>query len=394
MPQRYLGGAPGFDAGYRIILADIGRIWEVRCDEHAARVRVGTTRQSPDVVIGTDAATWIELREGRLSGVDAFSQRRLWVRGDLDLAVGLEGLFRLPDGRRPLLAVHDVQAGRERLSTLTMGTGPDVLLLHGLGGTKASFFETAAALSARYRVHALDLPGFGSSSKPTAAPYTARWMAKTVLSAMDTMGIERARIVGNSMGGRIGLEMGLRAPHRVVGLGLLCPAVVFIHRELAPLARLLRPELAFLPHHISRRMVARQFWSLFANHDLVDPEVDDVMVDEFQRIYGSAAARHAFMTVARNLYLDRPFGREGFYPRLSKLQPPALFVWCARDRLIPPGFRRHVARWLPSAGQIVLEGCGHVPQVERPAQTNGLLQRFFAGIDALAEGAETRRAAA
>ena len=53
-----------------------------------------------------------------------------------------------------------------------MGEGPDVLLLHGLGGTKASFFDTAAALSRRYRVHALDLPGFGGSSKPAPAPYT------------------------------------------------------------------------------------------------------------------------------------------------------------------------------------------------------------------------------
>jgi pimeloyl-ACP methyl ester carboxylesterase len=65
------------------------------------------------------------------------------------------------------------------------------------------------------------------------------------------------------------------------------------------------------------------------------------------------------------------------------IRAPALFVWGSHDRVIPPAFARHVAQWLPSAEQIVLEGCGHVPQVERPEQTIGLLERFFGRIDAL-----------
>jgi pimeloyl-ACP methyl ester carboxylesterase len=83
------------------------------------------------------------------------------------------------------------------------------------------------------------------------------------------------------------------------------------------------------------------------------------------------------------VYLERPFGRGGFFPRLSELRRPALFVWASHDRLIPAAFARHVDRWLPSAEQIVLDTCGHAPQVERPDQTNGLLQRFFARADAL-----------
>jgi pimeloyl-ACP methyl ester carboxylesterase len=129
--------------------------------------------------------------------------------------------------------------------------------------------------------------------------------------------------------------------------------------------------------------VAKQFWSLFADPDLIDPQVADVVVDEFQRIYGSPAARLAFLAAARNVYLDKPFGSGGFYPRLARLDAPALFVWCSHDRLIPPGFRRRVAEWLPAAEHIVLEACGHVPQVERPAQVNGLLRRFFARTDAM-----------
>ncbi len=78
-----------------------------------------------------------------------------------------------------------------------------------------------------------------------------------------------------------------------------------------------------------------------------------------------------------------PYRRGGFYRRLGGLRPPALFVWTRGDRLVPAAFERHVRRALPSAEQIVLDSCGHVPQVERPEQTNGLLRRFFAQVEAL-----------
>jgi pimeloyl-ACP methyl ester carboxylesterase len=381
LPARYLGAEPGFDATYHIRLGDIGRCWEVRCTALGARVRAGATRREPDVVIGTDAETWCALREGELSGVEAFSQRRLYARGDLDLAVGFEGLFRLPSGRPPLLRIHDVPVGRLKLSTLTMGEGPDLLLLHGLGGAKSSFFDTAAALSRRYRVHAIDLPGFGGSSKPANAPYGAPYAARAVIGAMDALGIDRAHIVGNSMGGRVAIEVGLERPDRVGGLALLSPAVAFIRRDWHWLVRVLRPELGMLPHSLGRSRIEQQFWALFADRDLVDPSVADIVVDEFERIYRNAGARLAFLASARAIYLETPFGRRGFYPRLAGLRPPALFVWSSHDRLIPEGFRRHVERWLPQAEQVVLQGCGHVPQVERPEETNGLLQRFFARID-------------
>jgi pimeloyl-ACP methyl ester carboxylesterase len=395
LPERYLGAERGFDATYHVRLGDVGRTWEVRCTEHGARVRRGVTSREPDVVIGTDSETWLRLRQGALSGIEAFSQRTLYARGDLDLAVGFEGLWRLPSGRPPLLRIHNVRLPGRRVSTLTMGEGPDVMLIHGLGGTKSSFFDTAAALSRDgYRVHAIDLPGFGGSSKPATAPYTARWFAESVAGVMDTLEIERAHLVGNSMGGRVALEVGLRYPERVRGIALLCPAVAFIKRGFHPIVRLARPELGMLPHRFTRGMVESQFWSMFADPDAVDPAVADVAVEEFQRIYSSAGARFAFLCAARNIYLDKPFGKGGFYPRLAELEAPSLFVWGTHDPLIPAAFKRHVARWLPAAEQIVLEGCGHVPQVERPEQTNGLLTRFLSRVDALSGPARSSRLAA
>lgn len=398
LPERYLGAQRGFDAQYHIRLGDLGRTWEVRLTEREARVRRGTTRRAPDVVIGTDARTWMALREGEISGADAFHQRRLYARGDLDLAVGFEGRFRLPNGRPPLLRIHDVALPGRTVSILTMGAGPDVLLLHGLGGAKSSFLETAAALSAAgRRVHVPDLPGFGSSSKPLTAPYSARWFAETVIETMDALGIDRADLVGNSMGGRVAIEVGLRAPERVGCLALLCPAVAFVKRSYHPIVRLARPELGLLPHAIPRAAVARRLWSLFADPDAIDPALADLVVDEFRRTYASAGARHAFLAAARNLYLDAPWGRTGFYARLADLDAPALFVWGSHDRLIPAGFQRVVAEWLPGAEQVVLAGCGHVPQVERPEQVHELLLRFLAergGSESVPASRRARLAAA
>src|SRR3954463_11421543 len=142
LPSRYLGADPGFDATYQVRLGDVGRTWEVRAHGERCEVRRSPTRE-PDVVIGSDAATWIGLREGRLSGLDAFAQRRLYARGDLDLALGFEGLFDLPGGRPPLIRVTDVEVPGARIRCLLSGEGADhVICLHGLGSNKASFFAT------------------------------------------------------------------------------------------------------------------------------------------------------------------------------------------------------------------------------------------------------------
>jgi pimeloyl-ACP methyl ester carboxylesterase len=383
LPERYLGSERGFDATWHVKLGDVGQTWEIRLTEAEARVRRGVTCTRPDVTIGTDADTWLRLRNAEMSGIEAFHQRLLYARGDLDLAVGFEGRFARPDGRPPLLRLHDVRLPGRRVRTLTMGEGDqDVLLLHGLGAAKSSFFETAAALAPHFRVHAIDFPGFGASSKPTLGPYTARWFADTVIGVMDELGIDDAHLVGNSMGGRVAIEVGLRNPDRVRALGLLCPAVAFVRRAWHPLVRLLRPEFGLLPHKYPRRAVASQLWSLFCDADTLDPALADIVVDEFQRIYRSPAARFAFLSAARNIYLDAPWGKNGFYARLADLEAPALFIWGTHDQLIPVGFKKHVAEWLPSARQIVLENCGHVPQIERPEVTQNLLRAFFAAADA------------
>ncbi len=378
LPERYLGGEEGRQATVQVRLSDIGRTWEIELRADRCKVRT-SPRGEPNVVIGTDAATWLALREGRLSGLDAFRQRRLWARGNLDVAVSFEGLFRLPGDRPPLLRVHDVRVRRARISCLTAGHGTKhAILIHGLGGAKSSFYETVAALSPDHTVHAIDLPGFGSSSKPLAS-YDPGFFARHVLCLMDALAIDRADLVGNSMGGRVALEVGLRAPSRVRTLSLLAPSMAFRRgRELVPLVRVLRPELAVLPPVLRPQQVRERFWQLIARPERVDPSVADIAADEFLRTHRSPAARIAFYAAARQIYLEAPHGPKGFWTRLELLRPPALFIWGSEDPLVPARFSRHVGAALPDAPQVVLSECGHVPQIELPERTHDLVRGFMA----------------
>jgi pimeloyl-ACP methyl ester carboxylesterase len=381
LPERYLGGEEGREAVVQIRLADIGRSWEVELRGDRCKVRT-SPHSRPDVTIGTDAATWLALREGRLSGLDAFRQRLLWARGNLDVAVGFEGLFRLPDDRPPLLRLHDVRVRGARISCLTAGHGPrHAILIHGLGGAKSSLFETVAALSSDHTVHAIDLPGFGASSKPLAS-YDPRFFARHVVRLMDALAIDRADLVGNSLGGRVALEVGMTAPSRVRTLSLLAPSMAFKRgRELVPLVRLLRPELAVLPPVFRPHHVRDRFWQMIAHPDRVDPSIADLAADEFFRAHRSRAGRVAFYSAARQIYLEPPHGPSGFWTRLELLRPPALFIWGSEDRLVPAGFSRHVERTLPNAPQIVLPNCGHVPQIELPERTHELIRHFMASAE-------------
>ncbi len=386
LPERYLGDE-GRRARVEIRLSDLGRSWEVELRDHRCRVRTSPRGRS-DVVIGTDAGTWVELREGRLSGLEAFRERRLWARGDLDVAVGFEGMFRLPDERLPLLRVHDVPVSGASISCLTAGQGKrHAILIHGLGGAKSSFFETVAALSPDHTVHAVDLPGFGSSSKPLAS-YDPAFFANHVLRLMDALAIDRADLVGNSLGGRVALEVGLLAPTRVRSMSLLAPSMAFRRgRELVPLVRVLRPELAALPAILRRGQVEGQFWRMVSRPERVDPSVAGIAADEFLRTHRSRAARVAFYAAARQIYLEAPHGPDGFWTRLEGLRVPALFIWGRQDRLVPIGFSRHVAAALPTARQIVLEDCGHIPQIELPEHTHELIREFIESTAAETEAA-------
>jgi pimeloyl-ACP methyl ester carboxylesterase len=195
---------------------------------------------------------------------------------------------------------------------------------------------------------------------------------------MDALQIERAFLVGNSMGGRVAIEAGLEAPDRIERMVLLAPSPAFIRkRQFVRLVRVLRPELALAPVYIPKRRVVAGIKSMFSRPERLADAWYEAAADEFIRVFNTPRGRIAFFSAARQIYLEEPWGDSGFWDRLPGLEVPSLFVWGARDRLVPAAFERHVEKALPGAASVVLEDCGHVPQYELSDQTHELVRGFF-----------------
>jgi len=104
------------------------------------------------------------------------------------------------------------------------GEGPDLVLIHGFGSDRLSWAGTSPALMEVARVHALDLPGHGDSLAADAGDGSARALADAVFAALDAHGIEKAHLLGHSLGGSIAMLMALDQPDRVRSLSLIAPA--------------------------------------------------------------------------------------------------------------------------------------------------------------------------
>ena len=269
--------------------------------------------------------------------MEAFQRGRLSIRYDLHLGVGF--LAATAGAGEHGLRFRAVETAVGPLSISEAGTGTPVLMIHGLGATKVSFLPTLAALAGTHHCIAVDLPGFGDSVKPIRARYDARFFARSMVALLDALELERAHLIGNSMGGRVALEVGLRAPERAGRLALLAPSLAWLrNRPWAPLLRLVAPQLGLIQpapravvEAIVQRVVpgARDEWTAAG-------------IDEFLRSYLTPRGRAAFYAAARNIYLEEPYGENGLWTRLPELQPPSLFVWGRRDALVPLAFARHV----------------------------------------------------
>jgi pimeloyl-ACP methyl ester carboxylesterase len=363
-----------------------GNPWTVHAASGGAlSLEPGAARNACTRVAG-DPLTLTAVIRGHLGATDAFLRGRLRVRGNLALALKLDGLFERR--QRPSDRIRPRRAKAAGIDTfyLEAGSGPAVVLLHGLGATNASMLPTFMALSKRYRVLAPDLPGSGDSGKPRGAydaPFFARWLT----AFLDATECSSAHLVGNSMGGRVALETALVAEHRVGRLVLLAPSLAFRKfRQAAPLVRLLSPEMGVVPVPLLRPYVRHSIQSLFVKPERLDAAWHDSATDEFLRVFAEPRGRVALFAAARQIYLETPFGPDGFWNRLPSLRVPSLFVWGSGDRMVPAAFSRHVQRALPKARSVIIPECGHIPQFERPYATNRLTMDFLAEADARREG--------
>ncbi len=349
-----------------------GETCDVVIKDGAARV-LDATDAEPDAVLKADADTWERVAENVGDGMSAFRAGRLRLRRDLHLGVGFLAATASHTGPGRLRLAR-VRTAAGELSTIEAGTGAPAILLHGLGATKASMLATLGALArADRRAIAIDLPGFGDSTKPLLASYDAPYFACAVTALLDALGLEQADLVGNSMGGRVAIEVGLRAPERARRLVLLAPSLAWLRpRPWAPYLRLVPTQLGVI-QPAPRRLVEAIVRSFIPGSE---NEWTAAGIDEFLRSYLTPRGRAAFYAAARNIYLEEPNGADGFWTRLGKLRAPALFVWGRRDPVVPIGFARHVKETLPGATHVNLN-CGHVPQLERPRETHAEAVRFL-----------------
>jgi pimeloyl-ACP methyl ester carboxylesterase len=362
--------------------------WELRVGNDTFTVAVMNrecfTREGPSLLpaarLTADPDTWLAIDDGSLWGIEAYLARRLGVTGNLDLGARLQTLFR-PHGRNrsPFdLEQRDVNVGGLNISTYVVGEGPTVLVLHGLGASKISVLPILPPLvHAGHRLVVPDLPGHGESDKPRG-DYTPRFYARVLRQLMDALQVDRAAVVGNSLGGRVALEMAVRSPDRVTGLGLLDPAVPgFRVRYVLGFTRVIPTEVGAIPFPLREAWMKRAVRRLMADPSRLPNDGFDAAAGEFIRIYRNPAARMAFFDSLRHILIEPP---RPFWARMSRVRVPALVIWGEDDRLVPVRLAYKLKDALPGAELLVLPKVGHVPQFEAPEETAGTLLRFLAEL--------------
>lgn len=333
-----------------------------------------------DAELWIDADAWLELDAGQTTGPRAFFDGRVSLRGDLNEALRLETLFAHPANvASPRLWTHEHAGGEMVVHEAGPPDGPPVVAVHGLGASKVSLLPAVAGLAAAgHRVLALDLPGFGASDPAGDGRYTHEVFAEAVLATLNAAGIERAVLVGNSLGGRVVVELALAQPDRVAGLALLCPAVAF--EEYA----LVRPVLRALPTDRAMGwarwprlapLVDRALARMFADPARVPADNLVAAREDFVAAMRHGPRRRAMAATMRQLALERP---GGFWPRLSGLRIPSLWIFGEADRLVHPGYADHVRAHVPGADVQRWADCGHVPQFEHPRAAVTALTRMAA----------------
>src|ERR1700674_4952938 len=238
------------------------------------------------------------------------------------------------------------------------GAGQPLVLLHGFGSSLYTWDGWVRHLAGTRRLIRLDLPGFGLTGPAPDGDYRAERYVRVVAALLDSLGVERSDIAGNSMGGRTALTFALEHPERVRKL-ILVDAGGFALMPPPPLFRLAQTPILgpFLILHVTPRFVVRR------NLDGVygDPSrLTNAVVDRYWTLARRAGNRGAML--ARITGPPDP----NLADRLGELKLPVLIQWGELDRWIPLSDARGFQRGIAGAELRVYPGAGHVPMEELP----------------------------
>jgi 2-hydroxy-6-oxonona-2,4-dienedioate hydrolase len=250
----------------------------------------------------------------------------------------------------------------QKIQYVDAGSGPVVVLLHGLGGNSLNWAFNTPALAQKFRVVVPDQIGFGRSDKPPIN-YRVGTYVDFLDKFLDTLKVERATLVGNSMGGWVAAAYALKYPAKVERL-VLVDAAGFAPPKEFDLSTLsgLNPS--------TREQAKRLAGMVFYNPLFKSDAAIDVMLE--QRL--SAGDGHTIQSLVESIYR----GEDMLDGKLAALRQPVLLVWGREDGLTPLAREgERFKREIPGAQMVVFDQCGHVPQVEKAAEFNAAVLKFL-----------------
>lgn len=252
------------------------------------------------------------------------------------------------------------EVGGVRVHYQEKGSGPALVLIHGNNSSAYTWKDVFDSLAAEFRVVALDMKGFGFTSKPDGGDYRAEAQAALVVGLLDALHIERAVLVGSSLGGGVALAAAIDYPARVAGL-VLVGSAAFTDTRGASLA----PSYVNWPY-VGAAVTALALTSDRLVRDGLRQSFHDQskVTDERVAAYYLPLTTRAGQRAARLVRQQRHMAR--VEQLLGRVAQPALLVWGAEDRLIPLADGRRLQSALPDARLVVFEACGHLPQEEMP----------------------------
>ena len=229
-----------------------------------------------------------------------------------------------------------------RVHYLEAGQGPPLVLVHGLAASWRWWRPVLAPLTRRHRVFAFDLPGFGQSRASRRLSLNSA--GETLCRLMEAVGLERASLVGHSMGGRVCMDVAANCPERVDRLVLVATVGLPFGRS-----------------------YARVGLDLLREGRATDPAYQQIVREDARQVGWLELALTTFEVLS-----------DDFRRHLASIAAPTLVVWGERDVLTPPESGRLLADEIPQARLALLPDAGHNPMWDQPDRFSRLLLDFLA----------------
>jgi pimeloyl-ACP methyl ester carboxylesterase len=274
----------------------------------------------------------------------------------------------------PSLFPQTIQTNGHTISYTVKGEGEPLLLIHGYGAGIWVWEKQVEVLSQWYRVYALDLIGHGFSDRPKI-PYTPETYIHCLRDFMDGVGIEKATLVGNSMGGGIAWAMAILFPERVDHLILIdCVPPDVLGQVKNESFRILAAikGIPFLPYLImaarNKNSIRQIFLECVSDIRLITPEVVNRQY-QLSKINGTTWALYSTFKHAKEaLKLKDPF---------SLIRNPTLFIWGEKDLIFPPEVGETLHHAIAGSNFQKIEKSGHIPMWETPDEVNRAILSFL-----------------